>query len=77
MVNVYDPVNPFSKDRLEFQNQILKGRYNPILDLYPRSLQNSKGHFRKTGMIFSIGWSIVMLLTQHSVFLVAALKVME
>ena len=42
MVNVYDPVNPFSKDRLEFQNRILKGRYKPILDLYPRSLQNSK-----------------------------------
>lgn len=42
MVNVYDPVNPFSKDRLEFQNRILKGRYNPILGLYPRSLQNSK-----------------------------------
>ncbi|KAL4123221.1 hypothetical protein QTP88_015439 [Uroleucon formosanum] len=42
MVNVYDTVNPFSKDRLEFQNRILKGRYKPILDLYPRSLQNSK-----------------------------------
>ncbi|KAL4119602.1 hypothetical protein QTP88_012401 [Uroleucon formosanum] len=42
MVNVYDPVNPFSKDRLEFQNRILKGRYKPILDLYPWSLQNSK-----------------------------------
>ncbi|KAL4113463.1 hypothetical protein QTP88_017079 [Uroleucon formosanum] len=42
MVNVYDPVNPFLKDRLEFQNRILKGRYKPILDLYPRSLQNSK-----------------------------------
>ncbi|KAL4097737.1 hypothetical protein QTP88_022459 [Uroleucon formosanum] len=42
MVNVYDPVNSFSKDRLEFQNRILKGRYKPILDLYPRSLQNSK-----------------------------------
>ena len=42
MVNVYNPVNQFSKERLEFQNRILKGRYNPILDLYPRSLQNSK-----------------------------------
>lgn len=40
MVNVYDPVNPFPKDRLEFQNQILKGHYKSILD--PRSLQNTK-----------------------------------
>ncbi|XP_025421525.1 zinc finger MYM-type protein 1-like [Sipha flava] len=42
MVNVYDPVTPLPKDRLEFQNRILKGRYKPILDLYPRSTQNSK-----------------------------------
>lgn len=36
MVNVYDPATPLSKDR------ILKGRYKPILDLYPRSIQNNK-----------------------------------
>lgn len=41
-VSVYDPINPLPKDRLEFQNRVLKGPFRPILDLYPRSTQNHK-----------------------------------
>ncbi|KAL4104109.1 hypothetical protein QTP88_019422 [Uroleucon formosanum] len=41
-VSLLDPVHALSVDRLCFKDQVLKGPYQPILDIYPSTIQGNK-----------------------------------